>query len=65
MRLAARVVAALPVAALAQDRPVVIKADTVLDGKGATLTNTAMSSRDRRLRSSIPRRRASPTTCAA
>src|SRR5439155_7673374 len=32
----------LPVAAFAQDGPVVIRADTVLDGKGATLTNTGI-----------------------
>ena len=32
----------LPVAAFAQDGPVVIRADTVLDGKGATLTNTSL-----------------------
>lgn len=31
-----------PVAALAQDGPVVIKADTVLDGKGGTLSNTSI-----------------------
>jgi imidazolonepropionase-like amidohydrolase len=33
---------AVPVAAAAQERPVVIKADTVLDGRGATLTNTSI-----------------------
>ena len=40
--LLAFLVAALPIVAQAQDRPVVIRADTVLDGKGATLTNTAI-----------------------
>ena len=40
--LLAFLVAALPIVAQAQDRPVVIRADTVLDGKGATLTNTAV-----------------------
>ena len=33
---------AVPVAAAAQDGAVVIKADTVLDGKGATLSNTSI-----------------------
>jgi imidazolonepropionase-like amidohydrolase len=33
---------ALSAAARAQDRPVVIRADTVIDGKGATLTNTSI-----------------------
>ena len=45
MRVAAVVlVAALaaPAAAIAQDRPIVIRADTVLDGKGGTLTNTSI-----------------------
>ena len=32
----------LPIAAAAQDRAIVIKADTVIDGKGATLTNTSI-----------------------
>ena len=65
MKLAALLVVALPAVAFAQDRPVVIKADTVIDGKGATLTNTnTSSSEDRRSRRSIRRRKASPTTCA-
>jgi imidazolonepropionase-like amidohydrolase len=45
MRFAAIVVVATfaaPVAAFAQDGPIVIRADTVLDGKGATLTNTSI-----------------------
>jgi imidazolonepropionase-like amidohydrolase len=42
MKLATLFVVALPLTVLAQDRPVVIKADTVLDGKGATLTNTSI-----------------------
>src|SRR5262245_44337488 len=33
---------AASVAASAQDRPIVIRADTVIDGKGATLTNTSI-----------------------
>src|SRR5437762_7084867 len=33
---------AVPAGAAAQNGPVVIKADTVLDGKGATLTNTSI-----------------------
>src|SRR3989442_14315695 len=33
---------AAPVAALAQDGPVVIRADTVFDGRGGTLTNTSI-----------------------
>jgi len=33
---------AVSVAASAQDRPVVIRADTVIDGKGATLTNASI-----------------------
>src|SRR5262245_35303568 len=32
----------LPAAAAAQDGPIVVKADTVLDGKGGTLTNAAI-----------------------
>jgi imidazolonepropionase-like amidohydrolase len=36
------VVLAVPVAGLAQDGPVVIKAETVLDGKGGTLSNTGI-----------------------
>src|SRR6185295_18777696 len=40
--LVALLVLALPVTALAQDRPVVIRADTVIDGKGGTLTNTSI-----------------------
>jgi imidazolonepropionase-like amidohydrolase len=35
-------VLAVPVAGFAQDAPVVIKADTVLDGKGGTLSNTGI-----------------------
>jgi imidazolonepropionase-like amidohydrolase len=44
MRCASLVAAALAVsaAASAQDRPIVIRADTVVDGKGATLTNTSI-----------------------
>jgi imidazolonepropionase-like amidohydrolase len=33
---------AVPVAVLAQDGPVVIRADTVFDGRGGTLTNTSI-----------------------
>src|SRR5262245_62969520 len=40
--LAALLLVALPGVALAQERPVVIRADTVIDGKGATLTNTSI-----------------------
>jgi imidazolonepropionase-like amidohydrolase len=35
-------VLALPASAIAQDSAIVIKADTVLDGKGGTLTNTSL-----------------------
>jgi len=42
MRLAALLIVTLPVVAVAQDRPIVLRADTVLDGKGATLTNTSI-----------------------
>ena len=42
MKFAALLVVALPVVAAAQNRAIVIKADTVIDGKGATLTNTSI-----------------------
>jgi imidazolonepropionase-like amidohydrolase len=42
MKFAALLVVGLPVVAAAQNRPIVIKADTVIDGKGATLTNTSI-----------------------